>query len=269
MIRGVISPSLFEIISIFFINLVWLIVIGIWGLKFFNNEIGNVIRTYCFGYGVYSRDVIIFRTLVMFLTPFILSLILFLMFYKQQFFKRLFFISYIFIFLVFLLVNAIGKNINKPIEISYNLKISEIPQNLEFFDENGNPFFFETSKIYIITFFYSACQTSCPLQIEIVRNISKNFPNYNFLLISFDPRDKKERLYELKIKYALSEHVKLLNSKSKAFKEFLFELGFPENFESDIINHPIIFLICKGNKIYKAIFEINEDKLRRVLYGLS
>lgn len=261
--------TLLEIASIVFINLTWLIVIGIWILQFFNNEIGNVIRTYCFGYGIYSRDVIMFRTLVMFLTPFILSLILFLIFYKRQLFKRLFFISYIVIFLTFLLANAISRSINKPIEISYNLKISEIPQNLELFDENGNLFFFETSKIYIITFFYSACQGSCPLQIELIRNISKNFPNYNFLLISFDPRDKKERLYELKIKYALSEHVKLLNSKSKAFREFLLELGFPENFESDIIKHPIIFLICKGNKIYKAIFEINEEKLRRLLYELS
>jgi hypothetical protein len=184
------------------------------------------------------------RTLSMFLTPALLSLLLLFIFYKSKTFKRLFILSYFIISITFLLANVLSGKLNRPIQLSYNLKISEIPQ-LNLIDEEGNPFLFDSSKLYVITFFYSRCQASCPLQIELVKKFSKRFSNYNFILISFDPKDKKGDLYELKIKYTLGENVKLLKGEGEEFREFLFDLGFPRDFEGDIINHPVIFLFVR------------------------
>jgi hypothetical protein len=47
-------------------------------------------------------------------------------------------LSNFFIFTIFLASSIIGsKIINKPLELGYNLQISEIPADLELFDENG------------------------------------------------------------------------------------------------------------------------------------
>jgi|GEM_PF-1246604 hypothetical protein len=255
-----------EIVSLVLINLIWLVVILIWFLQYLDNEIGQAVRIYCFGYGVYSKGIVMFRTITMLSTPALLSLVLFSIFYKSPFFRKAFLLSNIFIFAIFSSANIIGRKINKPLELGYNLQISEIPDNLELFDENGEKFSFDGSKIYITTFFYSRCRASCPLQIELFSKLSKKFPNCTFLLISFDPRDKKERLYELKVKHQLKDNVKLLNSESKNFRRFLTSLRFLEtNFESDVLQHPVIFLISNGRKVVKTTSEINEEKIENFL----
>ena len=252
-----------EIVSLILVNFIWLVVILIWFFQYLDNEIGRAVRIYCFGYGVYSKGVVLFRTIIMLTTPALLSLVLFSIFYKSKFFRKAFLLSNVFIFTIFLASSIIGsKIINKPLELGYNLQISEIPADLELFDENGELFSFDESRIYIITFFYSRCRASCPLQIELFNKLSRKFPNHIFLLISFDPRDKKERLYELKVKHQLKDNVKLLNSESKSFRRFLNSLRFLEtNFESDVIQHPVIFLISKGKKVIRTTLEIDEKEI--------
>jgi len=254
---GKIAEKKLEFISIVAINIMWLFLIAVWFLSGFENEIGSLIRTYCFGYGAYGSDVIISKTISMILPPAVITAILTILFFKSEFFRRGIFATTVFLIILLIPVYIIRTNMvaSPPLPVD-----KEIPTDIKFLDIEGNIFNFSQvgDDEYILTFFYISCHGSCPLIIYEVKRISLK-SDIPIVMVSLNPADDVKKLRAFYFENGFKKTVKIIRAEREDLVRFIeslnLSIGIPEKVsENPQIIHPVLFIRCKGNKVLSEVY---------------
>jgi len=261
---GKIIEKYFEIASIISINVLWLFIIFIWFLSGFDNELGRIIRTYCFGYGAYTNDVIIMKIISMILPPAFISLTLTILFFKSKFFRRAISISAFLLITLSLFLSIVKANMRASQIVNSN---KEIPLDIEFTDIDGNSFNFSRmkDKEFILTFFYISCHGSCPLIIYEVKKLTLK-SNIPVIMVSLNPSDDIKKLRAFYFENGFKNSVKIIRAERENLIKFIESLNLsikiPENVnENSQIEHPVVFIKCKGNTILNEVYGLNIGEL--------
>lgn len=252
-----ITEKKLEFISIVAINIMWLFLMAVWFLSGFENEVGLLIRTYCFGFGAYGNDVIMAKIISMILPPVIITSVLIILFFKSKFFRRGIFATAVFLVILLIPVYIIRTSMiaNPPLAVD-----KEIPTDIKFTDVDGNIFNFSEMKDdeYILTFFYINCHGSCPLIIYEVKRISLK-SDIPIIMVSLNPADNVKKLRSFYFENGFKKTVKIIRAEREDLVKFIESLNLsiriPEKVsENSQIIHPVLFIKCKGNKVLSEVY---------------
>lgn len=145
----------------------------------------------------------------------------------------------------------------------------------------------EFSKPRLITFFYSYCQTVCPVLISTMRNVQTHSLNNGYgdsieiLTVTFDPeRDKAERLGEYAERMNVDTEAgnwHFLRPESKSRAEEVVTDGFgvafqrthPENMDRYMFTHTSLTFLVNSDGYVERAYNTSSPKAESIIEDLE
>lgn len=135
----------------------------------------------------------------------------------------------------------------------------------------------EKKKLNLVIFIYLKCKKICPSTIgkiiKINKKIDKNCEKYKFIIISFDFKEKKRKIKEIKKKLLEEKKnyyfYKISKKENYKINKKLKKTGLwiKNNRKNELIHNSSIYLINKNREIIK-IFDTSEN-IKEICYKLK